>query len=188
MRATRVLAGFASIALLVLSLVALFPDCAHACSCGGGSFREAAMGANSSAVFSGEVIDIEKGLQVSSVTFRVSKVWKGNQRETWTVSTPRYGMSCGYTFKEGQEYLIYAYWGPAGSPPRPTLKTDICTQTKPLSEADANLRLLGDGQRLGDDESLPDTSGGVAGLGVVGIAAVAAAAATLLLLRRLLKI
>jgi hypothetical protein len=118
-------------------------------------------------VFSGEVIDIEKGLQVSSVTFRVSKVWKGKLRETRTVSTARYGMSCGYPFKEGKEYLVYTYWGPAGSPPRPTLMTNACTPTKPLSEADANLRVLGEVQSPGDEEPLPDTSGGVGGLGVV---------------------
>jgi hypothetical protein len=47
--------------------------------------------------------------------------------------------------------------------------------------------MLGDGERPGDDAPLPDTSGGVAGLGVVGLAGVAAATATLLLLKRLLK-
>ena len=104
---TRPLASAAAVALLALALLALLPECAYACSCGGVfPFREVAKGAHSSAVFSGEVVDIEKGLQVSSVTFRVSEVWKGKQRETRTVGTPRYGMSCGYPFKEGQEYLI----------------------------------------------------------------------------------
>jgi hypothetical protein len=123
-------------------------------------------------VFSGEVIDVEKGLPSSSVTLRVSEMWKGKQRETVEVSTPRGGIACGYPFKEGQEYLVYAYWRPQGSPPRPGLKVDTCTQTKLLSEADANLRVLGNGQRPGGAEPLPDTSGGVAGLGVVGLAAV----------------
>ena len=186
---TRPLASAAAVALLALALLALLPECAYACSCGGVfPFREVAKGAHSSAVFSGEVVDIEKGLQVSSVTFRVSEVWKGKQRETRTVGTPRYGMSCGYPFKEGQEYLVYAYWGPQGSPPRAALKADTCTETQPLSEADANLRVLGEGQSPRDDEeSLPDSSGGVAGLGVVGLAAVAAGTAGFLLLRRLLK-
>jgi hypothetical protein len=191
MEPTRVLAGFASVALLVFSLVALLPDCAHACTCGGGgSFREAAMGANSSAVFSGEVIDVEKSLGApSSATLRVSEVWKGRERETVEVHTGQFlpGVSCGYSFKEGREYLVYAYWGPQGSPPRPGLKTDICTLTKPLSEADANLRVLGEGQSS-EGEPLPDTSGGIAGHGVVGIAAVSAATAGYLLLRRLLAL
>jgi hypothetical protein len=187
---TRPLASVATMVLLALALLALLPDCAHACSCGGGgSFREAAMGANSSAVFSGEVMEVEKGLLSPSATFRVSEVWKGKQRETVEVSTSQVlpGVGCGYPFKEGREYLVYAYRGPHGSPPKPDLKTDLCTLTKPLSEADANLRVLGEGQSPGG-EPLPDTSGGVAGLGVVGLAAVAAATAGYLLVRRLLRI
>jgi hypothetical protein len=181
----RPLAGAATAALIALGLLALLPDCAHACTCGGGvPFREVAKGANSSAVFSGEVLDVETGLPSSSVTFQVSEVWKGRERETVEVSTPRSGASCGYAFKEGQEYLVYAYWGPQGSPPTPALKVDICTETKPLSEAGANLRVLGEGQRPGG-ESLPDTSGGVGGLGVFGLAAVATAA--LLLVKRRLE-
>jgi hypothetical protein len=89
----------------------------------------------------------------SGVTLRVSEVWKGPQTETLEVTTPRDGATCGYNFKEGQEYLVYAYWGPHGSPPRPGLKADHCTETKPLSEADANLRVLGDGQRPGRDDA-----------------------------------
>jgi hypothetical protein len=188
---TRPLARAATVVLLALGLLALLPDCAHACTCAtGGSFREAAMGANSSAVFAGEVIDLEKSLSSSSATLRVSEVWKGRERETVELSTPQVlpGVGCGYPFKEGREYLVYAYWGPHGSPPRPGLKTDTCTQTKLLSEADANLRVLGEGQSLGG-APLPDTSGGVAGLlGAVGLTAVAAATAGYLLLWRLLKI
>jgi hypothetical protein len=187
---TRPLASAAAVALLTLALLALLPDCASACTCAvmPGSQQERAKRAldRATAVFAGEVIDIEKGLPSSSVTFRVSEVWKGKQRETRTVSTPRYGASCGYPFKEGQEYLVYAYWGPQGSPPRPGLKTDICTETKPLSEAGANLRVLREGQSSGG-EPLPDTSGEVGGLGVVGLAAVAAATAALLVVKRLLK-
>jgi hypothetical protein len=187
---TRPLASAAAVALLALALLALLPDCASACTCAvpPGSQQELAKRAlnQSTAVFAGEVIDVEKGLPSSSVTFQVSEVWKGKQRETRTVSTPRYGSSCGYSFKEGQEYLVYAYWGPQGSPPRPALKTDICTETKPLSEAGSNLRVLGEGQGSGG-EPLPDTSGGVGGLGVVGLAAVAAGTAALLVVKRLLK-
>jgi hypothetical protein len=146
---TRPLASAATVVLLALGLLSLLPDCAHACTCAtGGSFQEAAMGANSSAVFAGEVIDVEKSLSSSSATLRVSEVWKGPQTETLEVNTPQVlpGVGCGYPFKEGQEYLVYAYWGPHGSPPRPGLKTDLCTETKLLSEADANLRVLGEGQ------------------------------------------
>jgi hypothetical protein len=87
---------------------------------------------------------------------------------------------CGYPFKEGQEYLVYAYGK------EEPFKVDLCSQTKVLSEAGANLRVLGDDQGS-ESEPLPDTSGGVAWLGVLGLAAVAAAVATFLLLKRLLE-
>jgi hypothetical protein len=177
-------------ALVVLGLVALIPDCASACSCGGSGapFREVAKGAGSSAVFSGEVIDAEKGPQISRFTFRVSKVWKGKQRETRTVSTPSYGAACGYPFKEGKEYLVYAYWGPTGSPPRPSLKEDACGPTKLLSEADANLRVLGNGEtRGGSGAVLSDTSGGYPPLGVIGMVGGAVVAVSLVVLMRLVR-
>ncbi len=95
------------------------------------------------------------------------------------MSTATQGSACGYAFKEGREYLVYAEQG---------FKVHLCSETKPLSKAGMNLQMLGDGERPGDDAPLPDTSGGVAGLGVVGLAGVVAAAtAALLLLKRLLK-
>ena len=192
MALSRPLASVAAVALVALGLLALLPDCAHACSCGGGggSFRELAKGSDSTAVFSGEVLDVEGGAPIrmfgdripsSRVTLRVSEVWKGPQRETLEVSTPRDGVMCGYSFKEGQEYLVYAYGK------EEPFKVDLCSQTKVLSKAGANLRVLGDDQKSSESEPLPDTSGGVAELGVLGLAAVAAAVATFLLLKRLLE-
>ena len=84
-------------ALVVLGLVALLPDCASACSCARllGSEQEQARRelANSSAVFSGKVVDFEntpnttmmEGEMVTMIggntatataTLRVSEVWK----------------------------------------------------------------------------------------------------------------
>jgi hypothetical protein len=190
---TRPLAGVTAVTLLVLALLALLPDCASACSCAilGNSPEERAKIAlkESTAVFSGEVLDVEKGpltrmlgfrTPSSRVTLRISEMWKGPQRETLEVSTPRDGASCGYSFSEGQKYLVYAYGK------EEPFQTDLCSETKPLSKAGAHLQVLGGGQRLGD-EPLPDTSGGVAGLGVLGLAAVAATTAAYLLLKRLLK-
>lgn len=96
------------------------------------------------AVVSGKVVDVEKGGSYSSnVTLRVYGVWKGPQRETLEMSTPSDGAACGYPFKEGQEYLVYAYWGNQGTPPRPGLNVDLCSQAKPLANADEDLALLG---------------------------------------------
>jgi hypothetical protein len=182
-------------ALVVLGLVALLPDCASACSCMPlpGSQQEQARRAlaQSSAVFSGEVIDIEKGYSSSSVIFRVSEVWKGKQRDTRTMKSSigtSMISSCAYGFKEGQEYLVYAYWGNVGSPPRPALKADGCTETKPLSEASADLQALGDGEALGGSGAvLSDTSGGFPPLGVIGMVGGAVAAVSLVVLMRLVR-
>ena len=58
MALTRPRAGVAVVALVVIGLLVLLPDCAHACSCGGGvPFRVLDRGAD--AVFSGEVLDVE---------------------------------------------------------------------------------------------------------------------------------
>src|SRR5215218_7899773 len=92
---SRPLAALASVILTVVGLVVLLPDCASACSCGGfeGSQREIVERALShpGAVFSGEVVEVDKGSQISTVTLRVNEVWKGPQRETIQVSTPSQG-------------------------------------------------------------------------------------------------
>ncbi len=185
---SRPLTVLASLVLTGLGIVLLAPDSASACSCaGGGSKKEMVEWALShpGAVFTGEVIDLQKGSSSSSVTLRVSEVWKGPQRETIQVSTPSYGASCGYPFKEGQEYLVYAYWGNQGTPPRPALKVDLCSSTKPLSEAGADLALLGNGEEPKDDsdEALTDTSGGVSGGAMVGLAGLLMAASLLVVVR-----
>jgi hypothetical protein len=98
------------------------------------------------------------------------------------------GNSCAYGFEEGQEYLVYAYWGNVGSPPRPALTADGCTETKPLSEASADLQALGDGETMGGSGAvLSDTSGGFPPLGVIGMLGGAVAAVSLLVLLRVAR-
>jgi hypothetical protein len=186
---TRLLTGLASMALLVVGLVALLPDCASACTCAGFPGSQHAL-EQSNAVFSGEVMDVEGGhttrmfgWNVSSlkVTLRVSEAWKGPQKETLEVSTPRDGATCGYAFKEGQEYLVYA------SGKEETFEVDLCSGTKPLSGADTDLRVLGDGWSSGEDSALSDTSGGFPRLDMIGMLGGAVAVASLVLLVRLVR-
>jgi hypothetical protein len=59
------------------------------------------------------------------------------------MSTPSGGATCGYPFKEGQEYLVYAYGK------EEPFKEDLCSETRQLSKASARLRVLGDGQTPG---------------------------------------
>jgi hypothetical protein len=126
---TRVLASFASVALLVAGLVALLPDCAYACSCGvfPGSPQELAKREleESCAVFSGEVQDINK--ENGTVTLRTIEVWKGPHRDTLEVTNSN---MCWYPFEEGREYLVYAdYYADQG------FSVSLCGNNKPLSEA-----------------------------------------------------
>ena len=191
---SRLIGALASLVLTILGLVVLLPDCASACSCGGGvsdkQMVEWAL-SNPGAVFSGEVVDVEDGppikmmggirLPSSTVILRVSEVWKGPQHETLEMSTPSAGAICGYPFKEGQDYLVYAYGK------EEPFKVDLCSGTKPLSKANADLALLG---KLGEgekptngDDSLNDTSGFVTARAMVGLTGLAIAASFFLVVR-----
>lgn len=185
---SRPLAALASLVLAILGVVFLLPpQCVYACSCGGfeGSQREIVERALSSseAVFSGEVMDFEKGTDssiygsIETVSLRVSEVWKGPERGTIQVSTPTQGSACGYPFKEGQEYLVYADEGKQG------LQVNACGPTKPLSEAQANLEVLGAGKNPTGGEALSDTSGVVSAGAMVGVAGLVMAASLLVVVR-----
>ena len=182
--ASRPLAALASLILTVIGVVFLLPpQCASACTCAmpPGSQEERAERAlaKSSAVFSGEVVAVEQGTATASgpgndtVTLRASEVWKGPEQKALKVRTPSQGMACGNHFEEGREYLVYAYG-------KRDLATDICTETKPLSRAGADLAALGDGERpTGDGGVLSDTSGGVSGRAMAWLAGLALAASVL---------
>ena len=183
----RLLTALASLVLAVLGGVfLLFPQCAYACSCAGSMDAERAL-ADSEAVFSGEVAEVEEGptirmwgisgVRTSTVTLRASEVWKGPQRETLEVSTPRDGATCGYPFKEGQEYLVYAYTGKQG------LEVDLCNGTQRLAEAEADLEVLGASKKPTVGEALSDTSGGVSAGAMVGVAGLVMAASLLVVVR-----
>jgi hypothetical protein len=173
-------------ALVVLGLVALLPDCASACSCvpppPGQSEQEKVRRelADSSAVVAGEVVDLKRGFLTTKVSFRVSEVWKGPERETLELNTPSQGGACGYRFSEGQEYLVYA-WGK---------KMEVygaCGRTGPLSKAGADLAVLGNGKEPEEGDNLTDTSGGFPPLGVIGMLGGAVAAVSLVVLMRVVR-
>ena len=195
----RSFACLAASVLLALSLVGLLPDCASACMCAiEGSPKERAKKAitDSDAVFSGEVVELEKaspdtemvegtmltvmgGGREATVTLRVSEVWKGPEKQTVQFTTPvADGISCAHPFKEGRRYLVYAN---GEQNPR----VDGCSETKMLPEADADLALLGNGETLEDGRVLSDTSGGVSAGAMVGLASLAITGSFVLAMRLL---
>jgi hypothetical protein len=183
---SRPLATLASLVLTVLGGVfLLLPQCAYACQCTmlPGSQDPERVLADSEAVFSGEVVKIDRpspfksGAALETDTFRVSEVWKGPEQRTLEVHTALMGASCGYPFKEGQEYLVYAYTGKQG------LEVDLCNGTQRLAEAEADLEVLGAGKKPTGGEALSDTAGGVSAGTVVGMAGLALAASLLVVAR-----
>jgi hypothetical protein len=126
------LAAAACVALL------LFPRAADACSCVGDvplcqSFWQADV------VFSGEVVSFEKldakqhfSRRVARI--RVDRVWRGEAQGTVDVTTGAGGGDCGYSFRPGRKYLVYSSKANDGK-----LTTGICSPTKPLDAAAADL-------------------------------------------------
>lgn len=188
---------------VALALTVLFPDCASACMCAiEGSPKERAEEAiaDSDAVFSGEVVDLEKappdtemlegtmltvmggGERKATVTLRVSEVWKGPKQQAVQFTTPvADGISCAHPFKEGREYLVYANG-------EQDLRVDGCSETKMLPEADADLALLGNDSEKPKDGAgkvLSDTSGGVSVGAMVELAGLTVTGSFLLAVRLL---
>ncbi len=125
---------------------------AHACTCApSGSPTEAL--AEADAVFAGEVTAVRPlghpPFRLSSadpvaVEFKVSQIWKGPRRDILTVETEWSEISCGYEFKKGGTYIVYARDGSTG----------LCSRTSPAWRAFADFAALGPGQK---PETLPGT-------------------------------
>ncbi len=107
----------------------------------------------STAVFAGRVVEKEFSKSIPElilrgyssadpvkVTFEVSEIWRGPDYKTIVLTTAVSEASCGYSFREGEEYLVYAY----GKENR--LETGLCSGTKLLSEAQADILAFGEGK------------------------------------------
>ena len=78
----------------------------------------------------------------TTVGFEVSAVWKGTVHEDMYVTTPPTGGSCGVTFIEGEEYIVYGYdsnYDDGG------YTVGICSRTDLLGQAQADLDSFGEG-------------------------------------------
>ncbi|WP_246942875.1 hypothetical protein [Bacillus pinisoli] len=96
-------------------------------------------------VFSGEVLSIETDpspdYKPNKVTFKVSEIWKGENKSEITIYTARDSEACGFEFMQGVSYLVYATENGG------KLRTGICSLTKDLSQASADLVVLGEGKQ-----------------------------------------
>lgn len=93
---------------------------------------------NSTAVFSGEVVEIRSGVNFLQAQFRVEHSWKGVEAEQVSVFTENTAESPHY--RVGEKYLVFA--GVRDG----KLFTGNCSRTKRLDYADEDLKQLGPGK------------------------------------------
>src|SRR5262249_30760270 len=152
---------FRTALLLALMAWALLPLSALACDCGYAGAPCKAF-ANTPTVFAGRVArisTINRKTQAGDdfkdrlVFFGVDRSYRGWQANSAEVVTGWGGGDCGYDFREGVRYLVYAY------PYAETRKlyTGICQRTRPLSEAAEDLEYL-------DKKDDPSHGAGIEGM------------------------
>ena len=152
--------GFGALFVFVFSTVMIFfPSYGAACSCAEppGVKEEFSL---SKEVFIGKVTEIDEnksvsGLLTKSVLFKVNETWKGVNQPRMKVITGNGGGDCGYEFKEGQEYLVYANESDMyGSN---ELTVIICGRTNEISAAQEDLSILGEGKAPTEQVNLRST-------------------------------
>jgi hypothetical protein len=140
--------------LLAVALLLWHANDTTACSCGTPPSPTVSL-QHSAAVFTGKVISVEPQSawpkDAVVVTVEVDRIWKGPASATIVVETASDGGACGYTFTIGEQYLIYCgrswfsdWKNPAG------LGTSICSRTRPLHAAGADLKELGVGRTVAE--------------------------------------
>lgn len=146
-------------------LQAAVPSTAYACYCTPPDSPLVDL-QRSNAVFSGTVTSITPAqiqtvggstYTTNRVMFQVATTWKGMSRSQIEILASGSSSSCGYEFKVGGSYLVYAYAYndhlsvsvgnrtlalPVGAR---RLSTGICTRTMPLASAGQDLAVLGPG-------------------------------------------
>ncbi len=129
---------------------------------------------NSTMVFAGKVVGFEyrKGIpnefmqsrhidyETKIVKFQVERWWKDKvpadiflvTDETRNADGTASHSSCDYNFKEGESYLVFAY-GKENE-----LRTNSCSRTQPLNQADEYLKILGEGKEPLEEKDEPNKS------------------------------
>ncbi len=132
---------------MLLFLLNIVPATSYACSCAApGPVQDEHE--RSDAVLKGEVIGVVDEKENSTVQssadpiafiIKVDEIWKGIKQTEVVVYTERDSASCGFTFMEGREYLIYA------SKSDDDLRVSLCSRTTEMTSATADIDILGKG-------------------------------------------
>ena len=139
-------------------LIGSFPSTTSACSCAELPGVEEEF-EHSKAVFSGKVVDIREkrslnGYTSKSVLFEVTNTWKGVEQSQIIITTGQGRGDCGFDFKEGEEYLVYANESTMYG--AESLVSVICDRTNELSSLQNDLAILGEGQPPIEEVDLSD--------------------------------
>lgn len=138
---------FLVIAGLTVSLLSVFSASAEACTCGGtfSGSQPCQEYWSAAAVFAGQVTDVSilsqdlgggrVGYRRKLVRFSLEQSFRGVDGQSVEVMTGMGGGDCGYDFKQGERYFVYAYRNPNGG----KLGAGICSRTRPISKAGADL-------------------------------------------------
>ncbi len=139
---SRLIVVLPVIGLLVAGFMTLRPCTVFACSCMAPGAPDVERD-NSTAVFAGRVASITTvnrgGVAPQlQVAFDVSQSWKGPAAASIEVLTSESSASCGVTFTQGGEYVVYT------NDSEGYLNASLCSRTRPLADADEDLAALGD--------------------------------------------
>jgi hypothetical protein len=141
-----------SSALLITMTILLIPLPIYACSCAESPSVQGEL-ERSGVVFRGKVMEINDVNNSKKVLFNVKEIWKGLEVSQTIIETGMGGGDCGFEFKTGQEYLVYASdtkeYGDYYS-------TGICDRTSAIQSAGEDLELLGQGMTPTRDIDLSD--------------------------------
>jgi hypothetical protein len=88
------------------------------------------------AVFVGEVLEIEDVQNGSTVVFSVQKMWKGAGSNTVVIRTKNQG--CAFSFRKNESYLVYAVEDGGD------LRTTKCSRTVPIAYGSDDIKKLSD--------------------------------------------
>lgn len=144
--------------LLAAVITFSFGSSVLACSCAGPGLPHEQF-ASAAVVFEGEVLRINDRLNVFrkawtyillmmdrepsekhygfEVQFEVSRMWRGPGMSKLRIFTGRGGGDCGYPFKVGERYLVYAYGNPDEG-----WYAHICSRTRVAANATEDFAYL----------------------------------------------
>lgn len=135
------------ILLFISFTVCAFPSTSYACKCVEPKSPTEEL-EESSAVFSGKVIDqLEKG-RTQIILFEVKESWKGFNESQVIVETVNSSSSCGYEFEDGKEYMVYT------NETDGHLEVSLCSRTDLLSAASEDIDELGKGEEPSEQVTL----------------------------------